>query len=225
MRPEEAAEIARWVRDLELPPGAVCLNIGSSTKWFRTEKQPHIDRLLFGPLEKAGLRVVHCDMKTQEGVDEVGDVLDPAVQERLRSYNADLLICSNLLEHLTDPQSFARACGSLVKPGGYGLFTVPYKYPYHADPIDTMLRPSPDELARFLSGWQVIKAVDKPVGSYRAELAANPSPLLTLAKHIGRVLLPFYRPAHWMPLVQRLTYLFRPYRQSMLLARKPVAMS
>src|SRR5688572_5685334 len=119
MRREEAARMAEWIGSLSLPPGAVCLNIGSSTERFRTRSQPHIEQLLFGPLRESGVRVIHCDMKADPGVDLVGDVLDPGFQQQLRSLGAQLLICSNLLEHLTDPKAFAAACASLVTPGGF----------------------------------------------------------------------------------------------------------
>jgi SAM-dependent methyltransferase len=221
MRREEASLIFEWVRGLNLPEGAVCLNIGSSTKVFRTKMQPHVDALLIRPLEERGLRIIHCDMKAAEGVDEVGDLLDPAFRARLRRHDADLMICSNLLEHLTDPVAFARACGELVKPNGYGLFTVPLSYPYHPDPIDTMLRLKPGELADLLPGWQIIKAEQITAGSHLRDLRASGEGTKRLAKQIARVLLPFYRTRHWKPLAHRLLWLFRPFRQSMVLLRKP----
>lgn len=213
MRPEEADLIGQWIGGLALPPGSVCLNIGSSTEEFRRFMQPHVGAL-FDRLEAQGLCVVHCDMKAAPGVDAVGDVFDPAFQERMRRYDADLLLCSNLLEHLTDPAAFARACGSLVKPGGYGLFTVPFSYPYHPDPIDTMFRPLPAELVRLLPGWQIAQSDIIEAGRYDARG-------LRLIKHLARVALPFYRPRGWRPLAHKLLWLFKPFRQTMLLARKP----
>ena len=140
MRPEEADMLAQWVRELGLARGSVCLNLGSSTKAFREQAQPHIAQRFIRPLERDGIRFVHCDMKQAEGVDEIGDILDPGFRSRLRSYGASLLVCSNLLEHLTEPQRFASACGDLVNEGSYALFSVPRSYPYHPDPIDTLLR-------------------------------------------------------------------------------------
>ncbi|MFN6935863.1 MAG: hypothetical protein ACK4NZ_12040, partial [Tsuneonella sp.] len=97
-------------------------------------------------------------MKPDEGVDEVGDVLDAEFRQRIRKYDAQVMICSNLLEHLRDPLAFAAACGDLVVHGGHGLITVPLSYPYHPDPIDTMLRPSPHALAKMLPGWDLERA-------------------------------------------------------------------
>jgi SAM-dependent methyltransferase len=218
---EEAELSGRWLEELNLPAGSVCLNIGSSTRQFRSITQPHIDALLFRPLASAGIKIVHCDLKANEGVDEVGDLLDPAFQQRLKGYDADLLICSNLLEHLTDAPAFAAACAGLVRPGGFGLFTVPYRYPYHPDPIDTLFRPTPEELIALLPDWEVVRAERLRCGNYLADLRTKPQSMRVLAKQVARSMLPFYNPDGWLQAAHRLTFLVRPYRQSMLLARKP----
>jgi len=221
MQRAEAIVIADWVKSLNLAEGAVCLNIGSSTHDFRTRSQPHIDQYLIAPLVQAGIRVVHCDMKEAEGVDEVGDVLDPQFRDSLKRYEADLLICSNLLEHLTDPKAFAEACGELVRAGGYGLFTVPLSYPYHPDPIDTLLRLRPSELAALMPDWNVVKAEQIKSGSWIGDLRKSGNGVKNFAKHVGRVMMPFYRPSHWKPMAHRMLWLFRPFRQTLVLLQKP----
>ena len=221
MRPEEADMLTRWVRELGLPRGTVCLNVGSSTKEFREEQQPHIAERFIRPLERDGIRFVHCDLKPANGVDEIGDVFDPAFRARLKAYDAGLLICSNLLEHLTEPKRFAQACGEMVRPGGYGLFTVPLSYPYHPDPIDTMLRLTPDELAAMMPGWDVQKSQQLAAGTYLRDLRATGEPMVRLIKQVGRVMLPFYRSRQWKPNAHLLLWLFRPFRMSMVLLRKP----
>jgi SAM-dependent methyltransferase len=221
MRPEEAEKLANWALELELPPGATCLNIGSSTGEFRKVAQPHIQDRLIRPLEEAGVRLVHCDMKVDEGVDEVGDILDPEFRSHLKRHRAQLLICSNLLEHLEDPRAFARACGDLVVEGGYGLFSVPFSYPYHPDPIDTMLRPSPRELAEFLPGWTLVKSGELAAGSFWEDLRKTGQPVSRLLRHTARVVMPFYRPWAWRACASRMLWLARPYRVSMVLMQKP----
>jgi SAM-dependent methyltransferase len=221
MRVEEAQTLADWVLGLELPPGTVCLNIGSSTARFRQHDQPHIQERFIGPLEEAGIRFVHCDMKQAEGVDEVGDVFDPAFRARLQAHDAGIIVCSNLLEHLTAPEAFARACGDLVRDGGYGLFSVPSSYPYHPDPIDTMLRLKPNELAALLPDWTAVKAREIEAGSYWQDLRKSGAPWWNLAKQVGRTALPFYRPRHWRSIASRLSWLGRPYRVSLALLKKP----
>jgi SAM-dependent methyltransferase len=222
MRPAEAEALGHWVLELGLPAGSVCLNIGSSTKHVREIDQPHIENRFVAPLKASGLTIVHCDMKRAAGVDEVGDVLDPVFRCHLKTYRADLLICSNLLEHLRNPNDFAHACGDLVRGGGYALFSVPSSYPYHPDPIDTLLRPSPEELTAMLPGWDVRKAVELTVGDYWEDLERGGAPVRSLVKHVGRVMMPFYRPTQWRGLASRLLWLFRDYRVSVALLQKPI---
>lgn len=221
MRPREAETLARLVLDLHLRPDAVCLNIGSSTKRFREVEQPHIHRDFIAPLEASSLRFIHCDMKRADGVDEVGDILDASFRSRLKKYDADLLVCSNLLEHLANPNEFAQACGELVRNGGFALFSVPSSYPYHADPIDTMLRPTPNELTAMLPGWNVVKSAEMKVGDYWQDLRMTGKPAIGLLKYLARVMMPFYRPQHWSSIAGRLPWLFRPYRVSIALLEKP----
>ena len=221
MRPEEADTLTRWVRELGLEPGSVCLNLGSSTRAFREEMQPHVGERFVRPLERDGIRFVHCDMKQADGVDEVGDVLDPEFRAKLQSYDASLLVCSNLLEHLTEPQRFASACGELVRDGGFGLFSVPLSYPYHPDPIDTMLRLTPAELAAMLPGWTVVRSQELVAGSYWGDLKHSGSPWSRLVRQALRVALPFYRPSQWRPNASRLSWLFRRYSVSIVLLQKP----
>lgn len=222
MRVEEATRIAEWVEQLALPPGAVCLNLGSSTGDFRTAVQPHIDAILMRRIKAAGLSIVHCDLKAAEGVDEAGDVLSPAFRERLKAHDASLILCSNLLEHLVEPRAFAAACGELVRPGAYGIFTVPFSYPYHPDPIDTMLRPSPQQLAAMLPGWDVQRSEVIAGGNHWRDLKAGGRPVRALVRHVGRALLPMYRPSQWKHVAHRLLWLARPFTVSAVLLRKPV---
>ena len=221
MRPEEADMLAQWVRELGLARGSVCLNLGSSTKEFREQAQPHIAQRFIQPLESDGIRFVHCDMKQAEGVDEIGDILDSGFRSQLRSYEASLLVCSNLLEHLTEPQQFASACGDLVSEGSYALFSVPRSYPYHPDPIDTMLRLTPTQLAAMLPDWDVVRSDEIEAGNYWRDLRESGAGFSRLIRQIGRVALPFYRPNKWRENASRLSWLTRSYRVSLVLLRKP----
>lgn len=220
MRYREAVRMGEWIRRLSLPRGAVCLNIGSSTERFRTHSQPHIDRFVFAPLRSAGVRVLHCDLKADPGVDLVGDILDPGFQRKLRGLGAQLLICSNLLEHLADPRAFADACASLVAPNGYALFTVPSSYPYHPDPIDTLFRPTPKQLANMFADWHVIEAEEMADGNQLSDLRDSGRFWRDCAHFLVRLATPFYQPRFWLSYAHRVFWLFRSYRVSMLLVRK-----
>lgn len=132
---------------LDLPGVSPLLNLGSSTRHFREVTKPHVESELFAPLRKAGIKVVHSDLKEDEGVDFAGDILDPEVMRRLKGMGFKCVLLSNLLEHVRNREAVAAACEEIVGPGGFILATVPSSYPYHADPIDTGYRPSPAELA------------------------------------------------------------------------------
>lgn len=225
MRREEADRLAQWVRDLHLPGGTICLNIGSSTRQFREQQQPHIAERFIAPLEAQGIRFVHCDMKRADGVDEVGDILDRDFRAGLRRYRASLLVCSNLLEHLAEPAPFAKACAELVTDGGHGLFSVPLSYPYHPDPIDTMLRLTPAELAAMLPDWTPVRSEEIEAGNYWRDLKEAGSPAVRVVRQAARLAVPFYRPDQWRANASRLRWLLRPYRVSMVLLRKPMRLS
>ena len=78
-------------------------------------------------------------------------------------------MCSNLLEHLTEPKRSPSVC-QLVREGGYGLFSVPLSYPYHPDPIDTMLRLTPRQLAAMMPDWAVVRSGEIEAGNYWRDL-------------------------------------------------------
>ncbi len=147
MRLSEAEWISARLAELPHARCSPVLNLGSSTAEFRERRQPHIDRLIFAPLRAAGVPVIHADLKRAAGVDIAGDVLLPQVQDELRRRRPKVVLSSNLLEHVHDRDAFARAMVSLLEPGGLVIVTVPHSYPFHADPIDTGFRPTPDELA------------------------------------------------------------------------------
>lgn len=221
MREEEAKRVAALVKGLGLVKDSVCLNIGSSTQHFRDVMQPHITKDLIEPIEACGIRVIHCDMKEDDGVDLVGDVLHPEFQQAMADKRADVLLCCNILEHLTDPHRFAAACGNLVRPGGYMVVSVPSSYPCHPDPIDTMLRPTPGELGAFFPDWKVIAAEVLTTDTFLDETLKKDGGASILLKHVLKVLVPFYRPRQWWPKAHRLLWLFRPYKSSLVVLQKP----
>jgi hypothetical protein len=156
LRPE-----ARWFgqRLRALPTEAIYpqLNLGSQTLHFRTQEQPWIDAFLFAPARHRGGVVVHADLQAAPGVDLVGDLTDPQFLAQVRNLCFRSVICSNLLEHVVGPKRIADAATAAVVPGGYLFVSVPFRFPYHPDPIDTLFRPSPAELAALFPGTRVVE--------------------------------------------------------------------
>ncbi|MEY2512592.1 MAG: hypothetical protein QOE26_3355 [Verrucomicrobiota bacterium] len=135
--------------------------------------QPHIERELFGPLRQANVKVVHCDLKEDEGVDFAGDILDSEVLRQLKAGGFKCVLLSNLLEHVRDRKAVAVACEEIVGPGGFILATVPSSYPFHADPIDTYYRPSPGELAKTFAKSELLIGEEVEESTYAEELNAR----------------------------------------------------
>jgi SAM-dependent methyltransferase len=213
MRPIEAD----WIREalLAIGPDAASpvANVGSSTGEFRSVRKPHIEARLFAPLRDAGFEFVHIDMKAAEGVDLVGDLTDPAFLDRVRQTGCRSVICSNLLEHLAHRDDLLRACEALVAEDGVMVLTVPYSYPYHPDPIDTMYRPSPAELARALPNLEMTRSEILSDGTLIDEVhrANNAAGFLYWPKAALRSLR-FWRPREALAQLHRLTWSVRSFK-------------
>ncbi|KXK07583.1 MAG: putative S-adenosylmethionine-dependent methyltransferase [Microgenomates bacterium OLB22] len=58
----------------------------------------------------------------------------------IKSSRADLVICSEVLEHLVDDQKAMKTIYDLLRPGGIALITVPHRnYPFFWDPLNFIL--------------------------------------------------------------------------------------
>lgn len=146
MRAIEADWICKSLLALGPDKASPVANLGSSTEWFRLVKKPHIEQRLLKPLREAGFEILQVDLKKEKGVDLAGDLYDKNIQIMLQSRGFRSAIFSNVLEHVPDPAALAAITEDIVASGGYLLVTVPRAYPYHPDPIDTLFRPTPDEL-------------------------------------------------------------------------------
>src|SRR5436190_2470248 len=219
MRRQEAAWIGERLR--ALADRRVVLNLGSGSKHFREVSKPYIDREIFDPLVRHGARVVHADLKSGEGIEISGDLFDPAIQSRLRELRPDTLLACNIMEHLPKDyrERFPAVLDALLPPGGVLVITVPYSYPYHADPIDTLYRPRPEEVAALFPGYEVIEARTIESESYGDEfVAGGPA---RMARKLLRMFFPFVRPKRWLSHAHRMTWLFRPYKLTGVVLRKP----
>ena len=127
------------------------LDIGSQTLAFRTQEKPFIQNDLFAPLMARGISIIHSDLQEGEGIDILANLLEPDGYDALNATAPRTIFCNNVLEHVLDPAEFARKCFSLLPPGGRLVITVPKSYPHHNDPIDTMFRPTPDEISALIT--------------------------------------------------------------------------
>jgi hypothetical protein len=204
-------EEAKWLANIiySLNPNSVfpMLNIGSSNKKFREQEQPWIDELLFKPARTKGYSVIHTDIKNDIGVDIVGDLCSLDFLKKLSEMNIQSVICSNLLEHINNREEISKIISSIVPKNGYLFVTVPYKYPYHCDPIDTMFRPNIQELSSLFPDFKIVNGEILP-GGYLVKSTTTTPILYTLAMLI-RLILPIYQPLRWFDSLKYALWLFK----------------
>jgi hypothetical protein len=186
------------------------LNIGSSTREFREVEQPWTNEELFSPLRTHGVSVIHCDFREGDGIDVRADVLNDNDLPRLKALNAKAILCCNILEHVRDPERLAQRCLDIVGAGGLVFVTAPFSYPHHRDPIDTLYRPVPDELAELFAPARMLEGEILDVGeSYRDQVKQRPWILL---RHVFRAPVPFLGMEKWRRSMGKLYWLRHNYK-------------
>jgi hypothetical protein len=196
------------------------VNLGSSTRQFREEHQPHVQQLIFGPLEARGVHVIHCDLKAADGVDLAGDIYDDQVLAKLRTARPKALLCTHMFEHVLDRDALARRIMAILPMGGLFFVTVPKSYFHHADPLDTMFRPTPEQLAALFPGQEIIEGKILVGGSYRDRFRERPVTLFF--RHFVRFMFPTFWTAGWKRSMRKLFWLVHPYEVSAVVGRKLV---
>jgi SAM-dependent methyltransferase len=218
----EAGWLAQSMREIGYETLFPMLNVGSQTEEFRVREQPWIDRYLFAPAREKGLSVVHSDLQEMPGVDLVGDLTDPAFLAKVAAMRFRSVFCANLLEHVSNPAVIAQALVAAVEPGGVLFVSCPHVFPYHPDPIDTMYRPTPTELATLFEGTAIVRAATVRCGNLSTYLFAR---LLYDPAMLWRMLLPrkqqvVQRTEHGLSAREWLPWLWRPFYQTCVVLRK-----
>ncbi len=178
----EANWIGRSLAELDTGQISPLLNVGSATANFREQAQPWIDREIFAPLRKRGVAVHHLDIQKGDGIDLHGDLNDDAFVEGLSAFGYRALLCCNVLEHVADPAIICAKLERLVPPGGYLVVTVPNRFPYHPDPIDTMFRPEVSEVARLFPQCRLVSGTLLDCGTGWDYVERDPQVLLAKLK-------------------------------------------
>ena len=198
----EAAWIGAKLAKIPAEDLSPLVNLGA-----RTEK-PWIDALIFAPLRARGVEIVNIDIVDGEGVDLVADIFTDAGFAEVAAIRPRMVLCCNVLEHVLDPETFARRCFDLLVPGGRLLVTVPRAYPHHRCPIDTMFRPDPDEVAALVPDAEMTHSAMLPMGYYWDEVRKRP---WILSRQILRAPFPFLGWAHYKRTMSKLRFLVSPY--------------
>ncbi|GLU54920.1 hypothetical protein Dfri01_43810 [Dyadobacter frigoris] len=215
MLPNESQWISSTIKGNFTNKKMSILNVGSSTLEFRTEIQPYVNEVIFKPLINSGFSVTHLDMKQDVGVDIVGDLTNNEFRNSLKSKKYEIILCANLLEHLENPKNLCTLLYELLDNNGFILVTVPYIYPYHEDPLDTMFRPKPYEIKELFPNNMKIIAQD--IVKEKFGIINEPERLF---KNIVKSILFFLKPKRWTNHIKDLKIIFNVYQASCILLQK-----
>src|ERR1700722_382027 len=214
----DAEWLARVLARLDNGDLSPVLNLGASTRRYREVEQPHIEALVFAPLASRSVAVLHSDIRAADGDDIVADIFTSAGLAELGKVAPRAVICTHLFEHVPDREELSRRLIALLPPGGLFFVTVPSSYHEHHDPIDTMFRPSPDELAALFPGQEIIERAELVGDTYRSVFAQRPVTLFF--RHFARFFVPFLGWRAWQRSMRKLYWLAHPYKVSAIVGRK-----
>ena len=192
----EAKWIGEQIKTLSLKRESVVLNFGSQNLKYNKESKHLIDFVVNPIKQKCQLK--NLDLQKGPGIDYSGNILDDTFFNQLTSIQFECVLLCNVLEHVTNIEGIAQRVGELIKPGGFIIFTGPYEYPIHYDPIDNGFRPEIKEVIRLFNNFRIIQAEIVTDYTYAYYLKKNKKNLfLTLI----RVLIPFYKFNKWKNVV------------------------
>jgi SAM-dependent methyltransferase len=84
------------------------------------------------PIERAGFELRTLDVTSDTGPDYVGT----AESTGLESDSFELVLCTQVLEHVDDPWAAGREIARILAPGGSLVVTVPHVWFFHPHPHD-----------------------------------------------------------------------------------------
>lgn len=85
------------------------------------------EQYLRNEILSTGASLHTCDLNFGQGVDFAADVSKMPFEEG--SY--DIVLCTQVLEHVKDPQQVCKELARVLKPGGYLFLTTPQSSPLH----------------------------------------------------------------------------------------------
>jgi len=192
----EAKWLGEALRELPIERNSVILNFGSQTFGYNKNNSFIFDNLFSHIVTKAQIK--NLDLFPGKGIDYAGNILNDIFHQHLQKQHFDAIILCNVLEHVTDINELTKRIETLVKPEGYIIFSGPYQYPTHLDPIDNGFRPSVDEVSLLFKHSKIINAKIITDFSYSYYMLNNKKQFIMT---IIRALLPFYKYQKWKRVV------------------------
>lgn len=214
----EAKKLNQYLALLPADGLSPILDVGSGSARQREVAKPWVEAFLFKPLRDSGHSIVHLDISDVPGVDLVADIFSDEGLERAKSVAPRTILLCNILEHVEDPAELAERAFGLLPAGGHLVITVPRSYPYHRSPIDTMYRPTPDEVAALVPQGVFVFGEIVPTSSYWEDVKKRPWILL---RQLLRAPFPFLGWTRYRRTMKKLYWLVNPYLVSIVVLRKP----
>jgi SAM-dependent methyltransferase len=182
------------------------------------KQQYYIKENIFNTCADKGLQIVNLDIKPGKGVDVAGDICREEIQLKLQKIRFSAVFLFNILEHVTDIQSVCSSIEEIVPKGGYVLFSGPYIYPKHLDPIDNLFRPKPKDLKQYFNALDIVESTILKDYTYSYYLYRDSRLFIGT---LVRILSPFYKFNKWRTVViPKLRYLNKNYEVTCVLLRK-----
>jgi ubiquinone/menaquinone biosynthesis C-methylase UbiE len=105
-----------------LPSECIVLDLGG----YKDVKRGFFD------INGHGLNVLTLNISAEKGA----DLLSDAVEIALSDMSIDVIVCSEVLEHVRNPVPVLREVRRVLKHDGILLATIPFLFHIHADPFD-----------------------------------------------------------------------------------------
>lgn len=192
----EAKWIGKIIPSLPITKESIVLNFGSQSLKYNYENK-QLMKFVINPLnDRCQLR--NLDIQQGPGIDYSGDLYNDSFFNQLKSIPFDGVLLCNVLEHVTNVEELARRVSQLIKPGGFLIFTGPYQYPVHYDPIDNGFRPEIDEVLSLFDGYQKVQGDIITDFSYSYYMLSSFKQLILM---LLRVITPFYKFKKWKGVV------------------------
>ena len=173
--------------------GMTLLDVGCGTGWF-SKRASELGSVVFSLDMGMGL-IKQVRLKC-----ESYGVVGSALKLPIKSNSVDIVVCSEVIEHVSDPTNAINELCRVIKPGGTLALTTPNQKWFFALVIANILR---IRKYKGLENWSSWKAIDFPI------IANN----LQILKKMGIHALPFY-PKQIYPLLdylQKFTTVLSPY--------------
>lgn len=106
-----------------IPPGSRVLSVGAGGE---------VNRRLYSEGASRGFEIVSSDIDPLRGPDVVADVCSPVFADG----SFDVVVMSEVLEHVRSPHHAVDRLHACLRPGGVLLLTAPFLLPIHERPHD-----------------------------------------------------------------------------------------